>query len=169
MLGRRVFDPNGIESAIREAVGLELLPVETELLPEKETHQALAYLEEAGHSIAADCNGVMSGYEIHMGATTHLGTPRPFARIFRRGETSVNIEDGAVSVNGRILGTYLHGLFDNARFRETYLNRIRFEKGLPLRRGSHKMPQADPFDHLADHLEQHLDVAQLMEICGLGQ
>jgi adenosylcobyric acid synthase len=169
MLGRLVCDPAGIESSIREAVGLELLPVETELLLEKETHQALAYLEEAGHTIAADCNGVMTGYEIHMGKTTHLGTPRPFARIFRRGETSVNIEDGAVSLNGRILGTYLHGLFDNARFRETYLNRIRLEKGLPLQRGSHKVPPSDPFDHLADHLEQHLDIVHLMGICGLGQ
>jgi adenosylcobyric acid synthase len=168
MLGRLVCDPAGIESSIREAVGLELLPVETELLLEKETHQALAYLEEAGHTIAADCNGVMTGYEIHMGKTTHLGTPRPFARIFRRGETSVNIEDGAVSLNGRILGTYLHGLFDNARFRETYLNRIRLEKGLPLQRGSHKVPPSDPFDHLADHLEQHLDIDHLMGICGLG-
>jgi adenosylcobyric acid synthase len=168
MLGQRVLDPNGIESAIKEAVGLELLPVETELLLEKETHQALAYLEEDGLAIASECNGVMTGYEIHMGRTTHLATPRPFARIFRRGETSVNIEDGSVSVDGRILGTYLHGIFDNARFRETYLNRIRLEKGLPPRRGSHKMPQVDPFDHLADHLEQHLEVKQLMDICGLG-
>jgi adenosylcobyric acid synthase len=169
MLGQMVFDPNGVESSIREAVGLELLPVETELLLEKETHQALAYLEEAGLDIASECNGVMTGYEIHMGKTTHIGVPRPFARIFRRGETSVNIEDGSVSHNGRVLGTYLHGIFDNARFRETYLNRIRHEKGLPPRRGSTKLPLSDPFDHLADHLEQHLDVKQLLDICGLGQ
>lgn len=169
MLGHRVLDPNGIESAIKEATGLELLPVETEMLLEKETHQALAYLEEAGQVIAPECNGVMTGYEIHMGKTTHFGTPRPFARIFRRGDASVTIDDGTVSQDGRVFGTYLHGIFDNPRFKETYLNRIRLEKGMPLRRGSHKMPDQDPFDHLAEHLEQHLDVPQLLAICGLGQ
>ncbi len=169
MLGQRILDPSGIESGIKEATGLELLPVETEILLEKETHQALAYLEEAGLAIAPECNGVMTGYEIHMGKTTHFGTSRPFARIFRRGETSVSIEDGTVSKNGRIFGTYLHGIFDNPRFREVYLNRIRLEKGMPQRRGSHKMPEQDPFDQLAEHLEQHLDIPRLLAICGLGQ
>ncbi len=169
MLGRRIFDPNGVESAMRDAVGLALLPVETELLPEKETHQSLAYLGEAVKSIASDCDGVMSGYEIHLGRTTHLGVPRPFARIFKRGETSVSVEDGAVSLNGRIIGTYLHGIFDNVRFREPYLNGIRREKGMQPHCGGGKAPLADPFDHLADHLERHLDVKQLLAICGLGQ
>lgn len=169
MLGQRLLDPSGIESGIKEATGLELLPVETEILREKETHQVLAYLEEAGLVIAPECNGVMSGYEIHMGKTTHFGTQRPFARIFRRGETSVTIEDGTVSNNGRIFGTYLHGIFENPRFKEVYLNRIRLEKGMSLRHGSHKMPEQDPFDHLANHLEEHLDITQLLDICGLGQ
>jgi adenosylcobyric acid synthase len=169
MLGQRILDPSNIESAIKEATGLELLPVETEILLEKETHQALAYLEEAGQTIAPECNGVMTGYEIHMGKTTNLGLPRPFARIFRRGETSVSIDDGTVSNDGRIFGTYLHGIFDNSRFREIYLNRIRHEKGMPQRHGSHKMPVQDPFDRLAEHLEQHLDIPELLQICGLGQ
>jgi adenosylcobyric acid synthase len=167
MLGQRVLDPGGIESAIKEAVGLELLPVETEILPEKETHQALAYLDEAAQMIAPECNGVLSGYEIHMGKTTHLGTPRPFARIFRRGETAVSVEDGTVSDTGRVFGTYLHGIFENPRFTEIYLNRIRHEKAMPQRFGSHNIPAPDPFDLLAGHLEQHLDIPQLLRICGL--
>lgn len=169
MLGQRVLDPGGIESAIKEATGLELLPVETEILLEKETHQALAYLEEAGLAIAPECNGVITGYEIHMGNTTHLCAPRPFARIFRRGENSVTVEDGTVSNDGRVFGTYLHGIFENPRFKDNYLNRIRLEKGMPQRRGSHKMPDQDPFDQLAEHLEQHLDIPQLLDICGLRQ
>jgi adenosylcobyric acid synthase len=168
MLGKRILDPVGIESSIKEATGLELLPVETEILLEKETHQALAYLDEAGQAIAPGCSGVMTGYEIHMGNTTNLGSPRPFARIFRRGETSVTIEDGSVSDDGRIFGTYLHGIFDNPRFREIYLNRIRHEKGMPLQQDSQKTPDQDPFDQLAEHLEQHLDVPRLLQICGLG-
>ncbi len=168
MLGQRVLDPGCIESAVKEAVGLGLLPVETEMLPEKETHQALAYLDEAGLSLAPNCSGVINGYEIHMGRTTHFGVPRPFARIFRRGEASVTIADGTVSRNGRIFGTYLHGIFENAHFRETYLNRIRQEKGLPQRSTDHSIPLQDPFDRLAEHLEQHLDIKQLLDICGLG-
>jgi len=168
MLGLRVLDPDGIESAVKEATGLGLLPVETEMLPEKETHQALAYLDEGGLQIAPDCNGVLSGYEIHMGRTTHLETPLPFARIFRRGESDVTVEDGTVSGDGRVFGTYLHGLFDNEHFRELYLNGIRREKGMPQRRKRSKMPAHDPFDQFAEHLEQHLDIKQLLDICGLG-
>ena len=168
MLGQRVLDPNGMESDVKEAIGLGLLPVETEMLPEKETHQALAYLDEGGLRIAPECSGVVSGYEIHMGRTTHLGQPRPFARIFRRGETDDAIEDGTVSNDGRIFGTYLHGIFDNDHFRETYLNGIRQEKGMPQRRKNHTIPAHDPFDRFAEHLEQHLDIRQLLDICGLG-
>jgi adenosylcobyric acid synthase len=142
--------------------------VETEMLPEKATHQVLAYLDEGGLRIAPDCSGVLSGYEIHMGLTTHLGTPRPFARIFSRGETYVTVEDGTVSDNGRIFGTYLHGIFDNEHFREVYLNGIRLEKGMPQPSRSLTKSAHDPFDRFAGHLEQHLDIRQLLDICGLG-
>lgn len=169
MLGTAVLDPDGVESAVKEAQGLDLLPSTTVLLMEKETHQALAYLDEAGLTVAADCNGVMTGYEIHMGATTLGKGVRPFSRIFRRGNTSVLIEDGAVSQDGRVFGTYLHGLFENGRFREIYLNSVRLEKGMPLRRGAQKQPQRDPFDQLAEQFEKHLDMPRILEICGLGR
>ena len=168
MLGQRVLDPEGVESAVKEATGLGLLAVETEMLPEKETHQALAYLEGAGLSVAPGCSGVISGYEIHMGLTTHLEASHPFARVFRRGDASVTVEDGSVSSNGRIFGTYLHGIFDNAHFREMYLNRIRMEKGMPLHCKKDVPSPQDPFDALAGHLGQHLDIRQLLDICGLG-
>lgn len=169
MLGVRVLDPQGLESGIREADGLGLLQVETELLLDKETHQALAYLEESGQMLVPECNGVLTGYEIHMGITVPTGPARPFARIFRRGENSVTVDDGSVSVDGRIFGTYLHGIFDNIRFREMYLNRIRHEKGMPLRRGAVKTPDHDPFDRLAEHLEKHLDLERLFALCGLDR
>ncbi len=167
MLGTAVFDPDAVESGIKEAQGLGLLPSTTVLLMEKETHQSLTYLDEAGLVIAPECNGVMTGYEIHMGVTTLDKGVRPFSRIFRRGETSVSIEDGAVSHNGRIFGTYLHGIFENSRFREIYLNTIRLEKGMPLRRGTQKQLQHDPFDQLAEQFEKHIDMPRIMAICGL--
>jgi adenosylcobyric acid synthase len=168
MLGQRVLDPHGFESTVKEATGLGFFPMETEMLPEKETHQALAYLSDGGLRIAPDCSGVVSGYEIHMGRTVHTEAQQPFARIFRRGEANVSVEDGAVSDNGRVFGTYLHGIFDNEHFREVYLNGIRLEKGMPLRRKSSAAAAHDPFDQVAEHLRQHLDVKQLLDICGLG-
>jgi adenosylcobyric acid synthase len=168
MLGTSVLDPDGVESSVKEAQGLGLLPSTTVLLVEKETHQALTYLDEAGLMVAPECSGVISGYEIHMGVTTLDRGLRPFSRIFRRGDASVTVEDGAVSPDGRIFGTYLHGLFENSRFREIYLNSIRLEKGMPLRRGTLKQPQHDPFDQLAEQFEKHLDLPRILSICGLG-
>jgi len=168
MLGTAVLDPDGIESSIKEAEGLDLLPSRTILLPEKETHQALAHLDEAGFTVAPECNGVMTGYEIHMGQTTLGEGLRPFSRIFRRGDATVSIEDGAVSPDGRIFGTYLHGLFENSRFREIYLNSIRLEKGMPLRRGTQSQPQHDPYEQLAEQFEKYIDMQRILTICGLG-
>lgn len=167
MLGLRVRDPLGVESEVRELPGLGLLPVETELLPDKATHQALASLDADGSATAPGCRDDLSGYEIHMGVTTPVGPLRPFARILRRGATPVDVADGAVSPDARIFGTYLHGLFDNARFREAFLNRIRSDKGLGLRIDTHEQDHGDPFEKLADHLEQHLDIPLLLDICGL--
>ncbi len=167
MLGTSVLDPDGVESSVKEATGLNLLPATTILMPEKETHQAEAYLGEAGLLIAPDCCGIMTGYEIHMGVTT-LGTGvRPFSRIFRRGTSTVAVEDGAVSSDGRIFGTYLHGLFENSLFLATYLDCIRLEKGMPLRQGEAKQPLHDPFDQLAEQFEKHLDLPRILAICGL--
>jgi adenosylcobyric acid synthase len=118
--------------------------------------------------VAPECGGVITGYEIHMGVTTLDRSLRPFSRIFRRGDASVTVEDGAVSPDGRIFGTYLHGLFENSRFREIYLNSIRLEKGMQLRRGTQKQSPHDPFDQLAEQFEKHLDLPRILAICGLG-
>jgi adenosylcobyric acid synthase len=168
MLGRRVLDPDGVESALAEAPGLGLLPVETRMLGDKTTRQATAQLAQAGQELAAGSDALVTGYEIHMGETSHRGAPRPFARICRRGAAEVMAEDGSVSGDGRVFGTYLHGIFDNTSFRTAYLNRIRKEKGLPLRIGHDRAGDA-PFDRLADHLERHLDMARLLDICGLSR
>jgi len=168
MLGERVLDPDRVESEVQETPGLGLLPVVTRMLAEKETHQARAHLERAGLAMAAGRDDVVTGYEIHMGVTTHLDAPRPFARIFQRGTASVAVEDGSVSPDGRVFGTYLHGIFDNAPFRSGYLNRIRAEKGIPLRHGGDKTERDDPFDRLAGHMERHLDMDQMLAICGVG-
>jgi len=167
MLGRRVIDPDGIESSVAEAEGLGILDVETVLLPEKETHQAEARLLPAAMLVAPNGGETVSGYEIHMGSTTLGPTAKPFAQLLRRSGSNVAILDGAVSANGQVFGTYLHGIFDNHVFRTAFLNRLRKAKGLPVVSAESRVE--DPFDLLAEHLERHLDMAKLFQICGLEE
>jgi adenosylcobyric acid synthase len=167
ILGIRVQDPSGVESSVTEAEGLGLLDVETVLLTEKETHQAEARLLSAAALAAPGCVGTVSGYEIHMGETALGAGAQPFAQLVRRSGCDVAIPDGAVSPDGRVFGTYLHGIFDNHAFRTAFLNRIRREKGLPMRTTDCK--NEDPFDLLAEHLERHLDMERLLRICGIEQ
>jgi adenosylcobyric acid synthase len=165
ILGRRVSDPDGVEAAeCCEAEGLGLLDVVTIMLTSKETHQATAELHTAGFQVAPRSSKQLEGYEIHMGETILGPAAQPFAHIVRRSGEELEVLDGAVTKDGRIFGTYLHGLFHNDRFRAAFLNRIRRQKGLPDREPA---LQNDPFDQLAAHLEQHLDMEKLLAICGV--
>ncbi len=166
MLGMRVSDPHGVESGDqREAEGLGLLDVVTVMLPHKETHQVTAELLPAGFLVASRCSRELTGYEIHMGETILGPRADSFARITRRSGEETEILDGAVSRDGRVFGTYLHGIFDNDRFRTAFLNRLRTAKGLTERAVPTRA--ADPLDLLADHLERHLDLAKVWAICGV--
>jgi len=160
-----VLDPFRQESRIQKSDGIGLLDVETVMLMKKETHQAEARLLSPGEKAIPGCSGHLTGYEIHMGETQLGADARPFCEIVRRSGREVKIGDGAVSPDGRIFGTYLHGIFDNDGFRTAFLNRLRTEKGID---NVTSKPQADPFDLLADHLEKHLDIEKLLSICGIG-
>ena len=165
MLGRRVTDPDGVEGVPgSEAEGVGLLDVVTLMLPKKETHQAEAELLSAGYQVAPRSAKKLQGYEIHMGETILGGTVQPFAHIVSRSGEDVEVLDGAVTKDGRVFGSYLHGLFANDSFRSAFLNRIRRKKGLPEREAA---LEDDPFDQLAAHLEKSLDMAKLLQICGV--
>lgn len=167
MLGKRVLDPFNVESHIHEAEGLGLLDAETTMRPVKETHQAEAQLLAAGERLAPGSPDLLYGYEIHMGETVVGPGALPFAAISRRSGLAVDVRDGAVSSDGRVFGTYLHGIFDNDDFRRAFLNRIREGKGLaPILDAA---PQEEPFDLLAAHLEKHLDMERLLAICGISK
>jgi adenosylcobyric acid synthase len=164
MLGNLVLDPQGVEGEVREAAGLGLLDVKTTMLAEKQTHQVEAQLLPAAFELAPGCLGGLAGYEIHMGHTELGLQARPFAAIDGRSGRSADLCDGAVSQDGRVLGTYLHGIFDNHGFRTAFLNKIRRDKGIAEQ--DEMVPLADPFDLLALHMEKHLDLARIFEICG---
>ncbi|PLX83732.1 MAG: cobyric acid synthase CobQ [Desulfuromonas sp.] len=153
MLGRRVADPQGVESSLAGAEGLGLLDVETVLCPAKQTRQAAgAFLPAAG---AAGLAGKATGYEIHMGETARGPSSRPLLSLTEG-------EDGAVSGDGRVWGTYLHGLFDDPALRRALLDALRSRRGLGPGEADQGPAIEEELDRLADHLERHLDLEPLL-------
>jgi adenosylcobyric acid synthase len=158
LLGRKILDPEKVESQTSAGEGLGLLDIETTLCPEKQTHQVLARLQPAAAAAGLGGLAELHGYEIHAGNTEYGSTSRPLLRIVQRSGAEVLIDDGAISADGRIWGSYLHGIFDNNELRSAIL--------APLRRGAAKrsVPSYDldlELDKLADHLESHLDLEQI--------
>ncbi|SIS63507.1 cobyric acid synthase [Paracoccus saliphilus] len=141
MLGRVIRDPLGTDGAAGRTKGLGLLDIETEMA---ETKRLVRVNGEAlGHPV--------SGYEIHMGQSTGPDCNRPFAHVPG--------PDGAVSRDGRIMGTYLHGLFADDRFRAAYLERL----GVTSQPG-YETGVEQTLDELAEHLEAHLDVTAILAL-----
>lgn len=118
MLGRSIRDGAGVESNRDTGggvIGLGLLPVVTVFAPEKTLRQARLNHRESGSEIA--------GYEVHHGLTISEGG-LPFFKEDVRGDSGIVREDG------RVWGTYLHGVFDGDAFRRWYVDGLRTRKGL---------------------------------------
>ncbi|HUI45805.1 MAG TPA: cobyric acid synthase [Nitrospirota bacterium] len=135
MLGQKIFDPFGVESNQKEVAGLGLLDTETVFENSKVTSQAEAVLNYGSNFKvqlpAFNNDEILKGYEIHMGRTTgDVGLfllKRTSARSERWAPDSERIKDG--SAKGTVWGTYLHGIFDNDRFRRDFLNGLREKRG----------------------------------------
>lgn len=128
MLGTIIEDKNLVESNHDFTEGLGLLDVSTTFLPEKQTFQVKAVMEDSS-PLPFHVDGVLSGYEIHMGDSECYS--KPLLKIIERGGRSVDVMDGAVSADGQVMGTYLHGLFDNDVFRQQLINYLRRKNGTP--------------------------------------
>lgn len=138
MLGRRVRDPDGIEGSVTEAEGLGLLDIETVMEPEKTVRNVSA------RSVQFDLP--LEGYEIHLGRTTGPDTMRPSAIIN-------GAEDGAISADGKVIGTYMHGLFGADAFRGKFLESLGIKGG-----GIDYRAEVErALDDVAVELETHLD------------
>ncbi|WP_031587074.1 cobyric acid synthase [Selenomonas bovis] len=166
MLGEEIADPHHTESSHDVVKGLGYLPMKTVFAEEKRTVQ-----------VAADCPGMefydgvlmgkgLSGYEIHMGRTVFTAPVRHPFHLTRQGENAVNIWDGALSEDGRIFGTYLHGVFDHDGFRRQFLNVLRLHRGLrplPVQRNRH-LEKERAYDRLAETVRKSLDMEKLAAI-----
>jgi adenosylcobyric acid synthase len=156
MLGRRILDPQRVESAAGAVDGLGLLDAETTFAARKRTVRIEGeVLGVLGDSPLGSAGTPVRGYEIHMGRTELGPSAAPLLRLRRAGETGHL--DGAAA--GTVCGTYLHGLFDHPELRAAFLNRLRAARGLAPRPAA--MSAADDLDRLADHVEEHLDATAL--------
>ena len=143
ILGHRVSDPDGVEGAPGDAEGLGLLDIETVIRGDKTLKETLGTEIKSGEPVR--------GYEMHIGETTGPGLENPFLEIDGRGE-------GAVSMDGLIMGSYVHGLFAADGFRHAFLERLGSKSG-----GIEYDAQIEKtLDALAAHLEDHLDLDGLL-------
>jgi adenosylcobyric acid synthase len=145
MLGERIADPEGIEGPPGESAGLGWLKLHTVLRAQKQLGNVSGRLalEEAR----------VRGYEIHMGQSTGVALDRPALRL-ENGRT-----DGAVSADGQILGTYLHGLFEEPVACAALLRWAGLAAPLGV---DHAQRREEMLDRLADAVESSLDLSRLL-------
>ncbi len=167
MLGKRIDDPDRIESDLFESEGLGLLDVETVLTGDKQTHQVAGKLLEGAAALGLAAVEDVAGYEIHMGVTTRGALARPLFAVARHGGFGETIEDGAVSGDGRTWGSYLHGLFDDAALRHALLDNLRGRRGLAPAVRPVEASLDGELDRLADHLAAHLDLERIWNLLDL--
>ncbi len=154
MLGQTIYDRLKIESASQKIKGLGLLPVKTSLESKKMLLQARAIHISSGLEV--------NGYQIHHGRTIALSRLNPMFRIKNK-----ECFDGAQNNDGRIWGTYLHGVFDSYAFRRDFLNRVRMSKGIrPLAVKNDGCSLENEFNKLADLVRKNIDMKLLYKILG---
>jgi adenosylcobyric acid synthase len=144
LLGKSISDPSGTDGAAGAAKGLGLLDVDTAMTRSKTTRAVRGIHHASGEAI--------EGYEIHLGETQGPDCARPMLRIDGR-------DDGATSKDGRVQGTYVHGLFAGDAFRRAWLSGFNAASSLAY---EHQIEQA--LDALADHLEAHADINAILSI-----
>ena len=144
MLGQTIADPEGIEGPAATVEGLGLLDISTVMSPDKSTR-----LVKGTHCATGTA---IEGYEIHLGRSEGPDRARPVVTIDGR-------PDGASTADGRVQGTYVHGLFTGDAFRKAWLANLGIASSL-----AYASEIESALDALADHLEAHLDIEAMLTI-----
>ena len=155
ILGTMVHDPNGLEGRPGSTPGLGLLPVETTLQAPKTT--SLTRFE--GH------NTVGLGYEIHMGQTT-LKNGKPMFYVRQRNAKSCEDYDGCIADGFRILGTYIHGLFDTPWITSRWLDNIGLAD-IKVSKTCGLAARDKQYDLLSDYFEKHINTSSIANNVGV--
>ena len=169
MLGTAIYDPDKLESSRTEAKGLGLLPMTTTFTGLKETHRVRGQVVQ-DFGLMAGAKGLpIHGYEIHMGRTSGEGTAPAF-RIDDRSDVPVSAGsefDGALDASGSVMGTYIHGLFQNGEFRRALLQEIARRKGASLSLSTQDAANDLEYDKLADWVRSSLKMELVYRMAGL--
>ncbi len=160
LLGKKLHDPHHVESTIGSIDGFGLLNTETFFEAEKTTTRVEAIIDDE----------TINGYEIHMGRSENY-EQQYFAQIISANGQADLKKDGAISSDKKVIGTYLHGVFDNSVWRRKLLNQVRAEKGLApidkiaLPYHEYKNQQ---YDKLANLVRENVDLEKIYQIMNQG-
>ncbi len=150
MLGEWVDDPDGLEGKPEKVAGLGLLPLTTRMVAGKQLRNV------SGLTVAE--GATVTGYEIHNGVSVGAALSSPLFDLNGRLE-------GAVSKDGQIIGTYLHGLFDHPEACQALLTQLGLVKGEQSDYQAHRERE---LDRLADMLEEHIDIQAVIALIDVG-
>ena len=157
MLGLKVEDPEGLEGEIGITEGLALFEMVTRMVPGKQLRMVIGGL--TSHIASTAVTSALKGYEMHNGVTEGAALVRPFAELEGR-------PDGAVSADGQVAGTYIHGVFDEPAACNAILDwaglKTQGEQSVDYQR--HRLQQ---LDRLADQVHQCLDTDRLRRLLQL--
>jgi adenosylcobyric acid synthase len=170
MLGEQILDPQGIETA-GCTDGLGLLPIHTTMRPAKVTTPSTGQLETGALFGQPIGKVALTGYEIHVGETLYLEQARPFAQLTRHSDGVLESQnDGCISQDTRIFGTYLHGLFDEDSFRHRFIAAAReFHQLAPAHAlNNWREKRQESLDLLATTVCQSLDMPRIFGWVGLA-
>lgn len=151
MLGEHLHDPDGIEGVAGSCEGLGLLAMDTTLKSDKQLHRVEGHLTLNQSAVC--------GYEIHAGITTGPALQRPAVKLAGR-------EDGAISKDNQVMGSYLHGLFERP---EACAAILEWAGLLVDARPDHYAQRIAAIERLADEVEQQLDMNYLNRLLALPE
>jgi adenosylcobyric acid synthase len=162
MLGREIADPEGIERQGR-IPGLGLLNISTSMQTVKVTRLSSGTIHHASLFQQQLQQRQIAGYEIHVGKTSYLDQAEPFATL-ENGEL-----DGCISTDRRVLGTYLHGIFDDDSFRHQFLYAASSYHHLssPSVLNPWRAQREESLDRLSSQVSTSLDMRQIFSWAGL--
>ena len=165
MLGERIADPLGVEAAQPLVEGLGLLALSTSFQPEKRTLSVRVRKAGPDTWLTARLPHDLEipGYYIHAGVTEARSSVWHARLSGRAGAGETAAMDGAVSANGAVVGTMVHGLLEHDALRHGLLAGLRARRGLSAERGVAWDREAE-YERLADAVETHLDTAFLREL-----
>ncbi len=169
MLGNKLMDLQKTEGELEEMKGLSLLDMDTEFSMGKDTYQVRADGISKDDYFFTNEDGVIEGYEIHMGNSKIGEQASSLFNIRNRSGQGCNIKDGAVSNKLNVWGTYIHGIFDNDNFRKQFLNHLlqKKDKEASIDVINFRKKREQALDRLAEEVENNLNMKLLNKILGI--